>query len=480
MVDLHLARRGIDHPRVLDAFRRVPREEFLDPELREFAYRDSPLPIGRGQTISQPYIVALMAQAAEIEADDRVLEIGAGSGYAAAVLGELAEKVVTIDRHPELVRTARQRLERLGYDQVRAEAGDGTLGFPAAAPYDAILVAAGGPEIPAPLLDQLAPGGRLVIPVGTTRTLQQLVRVRKDAATGELRREELGGVRFVPLVGEAGWGETESAEEDEDDEDRPASPDRLTETLRRAARELPPVDEVESDHLADLLGRIGDARVVLLGEATHGTSEFYRLRARITRELLERRGFSIVAVEADWPDASALDRYVRDLPGDPPSQAPFQRFPTWMWANKEVLDFVHWLRRHNQDRPPAGAESVGFSASTSTACRRRSTRWCATWTTSIPRPGHGGGGERLGRTDGGEDRPPLPSGELRAPVPRHRGRALPATSAPRRGPPAGPSVPTAAGALARRDPGGDTSRTPGPGGRRRYGDLHLRNLSPPR
>lgn len=204
MVERQVARRGLADPAVLDALRAVPREAFVPEELAPHAYEDSPLPIAAGQTISQPYVVALMAAALELRPEDRVLEVGTGSGYAAAVLAELAGEVYTIERHAELAESAAERLRAIGRGDVRVRHGDGTLGWPEHAPYDAIVVAAGGPEVPAALLDQLAPGGRLVIPIGSTPRLQRLVRVRRTAA-GDLEREDLGGVRFVPLVGEAGW-----------------------------------------------------------------------------------------------------------------------------------------------------------------------------------------------------------------------------------------------------------------------------------
>jgi protein-L-isoaspartate(D-aspartate) O-methyltransferase len=162
------------------------------------------LPIGEGQTISQPYIVALMTEALELTPDDRVLEIGTGSGYAAAVLSRIARQVYTVERHSSLARAAEARFRRLGYDNIQVHVGDGTLGWVEHAPYDGIVATAGGPAVPQPLLDQLKRGGRLVIPVGRFPQLQELVRVRRLSKEG-YRREELGSVRFVPLVGQAGW-----------------------------------------------------------------------------------------------------------------------------------------------------------------------------------------------------------------------------------------------------------------------------------
>jgi len=206
MIERQLQRRGIDEPAILDAFRAVPREAFVAPEYAHLAYGDHPLPIEAGQTISQPYIVALMIQAAAILAGHRVLEVGAGSGYAAAVISRIAREVTGIERHHDLVETARERLQRLGYDNVEILEGDGTSGWPGRAPYDAILAAASGSHVPAPLLDQLAPGGRLVMPLGDPGSVQQLVKVTKRA-DGSLSRENLGAVRFVPLIGKQGWSD---------------------------------------------------------------------------------------------------------------------------------------------------------------------------------------------------------------------------------------------------------------------------------
>lgn len=351
MVRTQLESRGIRDPRVLAAFRRVPREEFVPVHLKEFAYRDSPLPIEERQTISQPFIVALTCEALELAPDDRVLEIGTGSGYAAAVLAQVASEVYTVERHGPLAQTAHGRLERLGYDNVYVLHGDGTQGWEEHAPYDAIAVAAGGPRPPRPLLEQLAPGGRLVIPVGETPRLQKLVRIRRtpDGFT----EEDLGDVAFVPLIGAEGWGD-DSAHGPAAQPAEPAAPAASEEPTwaRLSAPELigacaEPFETVDDADLAPLLERIGDARVVCLGEATHGTAEFYDFRARLTLKLVETKGFSIVAAEADWPDAAHLDHFARHLPGELPPGRPFTRFPTWMWRNHEVLRFVRELRERN-------------------------------------------------------------------------------------------------------------------------------------
>lgn len=205
MVAHQLAARGIRDPRVLDAFRAVPREVFVPADLADEAYDDGPLPIAEGQTISQPYVVAEMAEALALRDGDRVLEVGTGSGYAAAILAKLARHVVTIERHPALARSARTCLEALGLgSRVTVLVGDGTLGAPEHAPFDAIVVAAAGPRVPEALLAQLAPGGRLVMPVGATRAEQSLVRVTRRS-DGTHAVESLSGVRFVPLVGAQGW-----------------------------------------------------------------------------------------------------------------------------------------------------------------------------------------------------------------------------------------------------------------------------------
>ncbi len=340
MVQGQIEGRGVQDQRVLAAMRKVEREAFLPEAMREFAYEDSPLPIEEGQTISQPYIVARMAEAAEIQPGDRVLEIGAGSGYAAAVLGELALRVHTIERHRALADLARAHLRLQGYGNVEVLAGDGTLGWPQAAPFDAIIVTAGGPAIPEALREQLAVGGRLVIPVGGSKLRQRLVRVRRIAAN-EFEREELEDVVFVPLIGAQGWQDVaRSAPE--------TLRSSLPDMIRAAAQPLPdPADHA----FAAAFDRWGSHRVVLLGEASHGTSEFYRARAAITRRLIEHHGFDIVAVEADWPDALSIDREVRRLPPLPDARPAFRRFPTWMWRNTDVQAFTGWLGQHNAARP---------------------------------------------------------------------------------------------------------------------------------
>jgi len=204
MIKEDLLGRGIRDPAVLAAMREIPREEFVDEGMQELAYEDGPLPISEGQTISQPYIVAYMTEVLELTNTDRVLEIGTGSGYAAAVLSRIAAIVYSVERLDGLAQSARRRLEMLGYTNIVVHVGDGTLGWPEHAPYDAIVVTAGSPKVPKPLLEQLAIGGRLVIPVGMSSYLQNLVRVRR-IDNHDYRTEELCGVRFVPLIGAEGW-----------------------------------------------------------------------------------------------------------------------------------------------------------------------------------------------------------------------------------------------------------------------------------
>ncbi len=205
MVSSQLERRGIRCQAVLDAMARVPRELFIPERLAASAYEDGPLPIAAGQTISQPYIVAYMIEALQLRGGEKVLEIGAGSGYAAAVLAQIAGQVYSIERVPELAASARDSLRRAGCDNVQIIEGDGTLGYPPEAPYDAIVVTAGGPRVPSSLSAQLDSGGRLVMPVGP-RHSQELLRMTRVSAQ-ELRTEQLLGVRFVPLLGEEGWSE---------------------------------------------------------------------------------------------------------------------------------------------------------------------------------------------------------------------------------------------------------------------------------
>jgi protein-L-isoaspartate(D-aspartate) O-methyltransferase len=202
MVDTQIAARGVKDERVLSVMRLLPRHLFVPAAYRDVAYSDCPLPIGKGQTISQPYIVAVMTELLAIQPEDRVLEIGAGSGYQAAILGRLAKSVISIERIPDVAEMARENLARLEISNVKIVIGDGTLGYAEQSPYNAVLITAATPDVPPPLIEQIAEGGRLVAPVGS-RDLQELVRItkRKD----QIIREFFGGVVFVPLLGRHGW-----------------------------------------------------------------------------------------------------------------------------------------------------------------------------------------------------------------------------------------------------------------------------------
>lgn len=355
MVEFHLKRRGIRDQRVLAAMLAVPRERFVREGLEEFAYEDSALPIEQEQTISQPYIVAAMIEAAEVQPGDHVLEVGAGSGYAAAVLGQIAEHVVAIERHASLAKLAAARMATLAYHNVEVRMGDGTQGAPADAPFDAILVAAGGPEIPDTLKEQLKVGGILVIPVGDPgdQKLCKVTRVGRD----RYKEENLGAVMFVPLIGAQGWRE-DGSRAASNHVPGAARHQTLAEMIAEAAEPLPAFDDPA---FGQYFERFADRHVVMLGEASHGTSEFYQARAAITRHLIEHHGFTIVAVEADWPDAAAIDRYVRHRPGRSGAAAPFQRFPTWMWRNSDMQALIEWLRAYNgRAEPEARAGFYGL------------------------------------------------------------------------------------------------------------------------
>ena len=339
MVEHQVKSRGIRSTLVLDAMRVVPRETFLPESLAEFAYEDAPLSIAEGETLRQPYTVALMAEALDLQGGERVLEIGTGAGYGSAVLARIARDVYTVERSAQRAEKAAAALARLGYANVHVRHADGTLGWAEHAPYDAIVVNAGGPDVPEALKKQLAIGGRLVIAVGADRRVQELVRVRRHGRDA-YAMEDIADVRLVPLIGAEGW------------------PEETPRRARVAARTRPPLaqriartaqafDDLEDADLAPLLSRIGDARVVLIGEATHGTSEFYRMRARISQALIEKKGFSFVAIEGDWPDAARIDHYVRHAGYPPSTWTAFARFPVWMWRNREVRAFVDWLREHN-------------------------------------------------------------------------------------------------------------------------------------
>ncbi|MFP4518683.1 MAG: protein-L-isoaspartate(D-aspartate) O-methyltransferase [Oceanicaulis sp.] len=344
MVSFHLAGRDVKTPSVLKAMEQTPREHFVPEDMAEFAYSDSALPIEAEQTISQPYIVAKMIELAEITPGDTVLEVGAGSGYAAAVMSHIAGKVYAIERHAALADSARKRLEDLDYGNVEIVCGDGTRGLPKSAPYDAIVVSAGG-ELPDALTRQLKVGGRLVIPLDMEDG-EQVLTVLRRIDEERLEVTDHGLVRFVPLVAEAASEQAGEAEPGLEQE-------RVSQPRRSAAAAVisehaEPFDDF--DDLADLCERFADKRVVCLGESTHGTSEFYAARAAITERLVRDHGFTIVAVEADWPDAAYYDHAIRDGADGQPAEDPFTRFPRWMWRNEETWDLLKRLRDLNHGR----------------------------------------------------------------------------------------------------------------------------------
>jgi protein-L-isoaspartate(D-aspartate) O-methyltransferase len=243
MVERQVISRGVRDPNVLKAMRAVPREEFLLQSLREFAYDDAPLPIDANQTISQPYIVAFMAEALNLKGGEAILEIGTGSGYAAAVLSRIAAHVYTVERIAQLAEKAAIVLADLHYDNVLVRHGDGTQGWPEHAPYDAIIVAAGGPTVPEALKQQLKIGGRLVIPVGKDQHIQELVRVTR-LSEKDYKTEDIADVRFVPLIGKEGW----LPKEGEMEPRQPAreiprkSEDNLAKTVAAASTPFPSVE----------------------------------------------------------------------------------------------------------------------------------------------------------------------------------------------------------------------------------------------
>lgn len=348
MVARQIAARGVADDRVIQAMKQVPREAFVPRDMKGFAYEDSPLPIGEEQTISQPYIVAEMLALAGIEPGDTVLEVGAGSGYAAAVMSKIADKVFAVERHGVLAERARETLKRLGYANVEIRHGDGAAGLPDAAPFNAIIVSAGG-ALPDPLVDQLAVGGRIVIPLEVDD--EQVLTVIKRTETGELDVTDHGLVRFVPLVSEAPQARGGGAD----------APGRRPEAVISARERETGLSAVfasrgeafeDEDALAALVERFADRKVVCLGESTHGTSEFYTARAAITERLVRDHGFNIVAVEADWPDAAFYDRVIRTGAEGKASREPFTRFPRWMWRNEETWDLLKRLRDINAGREP--------------------------------------------------------------------------------------------------------------------------------
>jgi len=343
MVEDQIEARGVRAANVLEAMRSVPREAFVPEPLQEFCYEDSALAIDAGETLPQPYPVALMAEALAIDRHAKVLEIGTGSGYATAVLSRLARIVYTVESNGPAVAKAAATLARLGCTHVHVLHVAADQEIPDHGPYEAILVNTVASRVPEALKQQLAIGGRLVMSLGLDPAVRELVRVTR-LSEHDYASEDLADVRVAPL----------------DTEARPrlagTSPDAALAKAMAAGCE--PFENIDSADLGPLLERIGDARVVLMGEASHGTSEFYRMRERISRELILRKGFKFIAIEGDWPDAARIDHYVRLAHPRPPRWTAFARFPTWMWRNQEVRAFVDWLRQHNAQAE--AADRVAF------------------------------------------------------------------------------------------------------------------------
>ena len=334
MVANQLQARGLRAPNVLEAMRSVPREIFLPLSLQKLAYEDAAIPIDEDRTVPQPYLVALMAEALSLDAHAKVLEIGTGSGYATAVLARLAAKVYSVESSAALAAKAAAALQELRCPHVRIVHADARLGLPDHGPFDAIFVNPGGAELVGALKAQLALGGRMVLPAGADPAVQELIRLTRKGPE-DFTVEDMADIRVAPLAAQAA---------------RLAGiqPPKPVQAIAAACEQF---DTVESANLEPLLARIGDARVVLLGEATHGTSEFYRMRENISRELIERKGFNFIAIEADWPDAARIDRYVRHAGHRSARWSAFARFPAWMWRNQETRKFVDWLRARNTGLP---------------------------------------------------------------------------------------------------------------------------------
>lgn len=350
MVNSQIRARGVRSEKVLSAMRLIPRHAFLPAHLRVDAYEDRPIPIADGLTLIQPYVVAYMIEALGLKGGEKVLEIGAGTGYVAAVLAAIAGQVFIIERIGQHAETAASALIDIGCRNFHIRHDDGTQGWIEEVPFDAILVSGGAPFVPEVLKNQLAPGGRMVVPVGVDPRAQELIRVTRHDK-GQFVQEDLADLRFVPLIGNQGW-EGEPPEPDIGSAQVLPAPAKMPGTLPGLiARHAEVFQSVETADLSQLVDRIGDRRVVLIGEASHGTAEFYRFRARLTQRLIEERGFTIVAAEADWPDAARIDQFVRHREAPPADWEAFARFPTWMWRNTEMHAFITWLQGWNADKP---------------------------------------------------------------------------------------------------------------------------------
>lgn len=358
MVERHVMGRNVRAERVLDAMREVPREEFVPRALLEFAFDDVSLPMHGGLLLPPPSDVGVMLAALGLKAQDKVLEIGTGVGYVTALLSRLCASVYSVEPQGPAALAAMSMLARLGCHNVHVRHDSGAAGWPEEAPFDAIVVHARARHVPQALKNQLAPGGRLVMPLGDDPEVGEWVRVMRLVGD-QFRVDDMADIGADLVLGTAPHvGRHTGA--------LWRMPTRLANgkgtavadaaLARQVAAAAQSFDTVDSAELEPLLQRIGSARVVLLGEATHGTSEFYRMRERITRELITRKGFSFVAIEGDWPDAARIDRHVRTGSTREEAWSGFARFPTWMWRNEEMRGFVDWLREHNRQ----AAQPVAF------------------------------------------------------------------------------------------------------------------------
>jgi protein-L-isoaspartate(D-aspartate) O-methyltransferase len=350
MVDRHVSGRGVRSSRVLEAMRIVPRERFVPETLLEFACDDLLLPVALDQVLPRPSEVGMMLAALDPKASGKVLEIGTGAGYVTALLSHLSRRVFSVEPEAQVAASAAAALGRMDLTNVQVRHQPAQAGWPEMAPFDAILVHGIARQVPAELKEQLAIGGRLVMTLGADPDVGELVRVTR-LADGGFRTDDIADISADTPLGEeplaaahpgAIWSRTRRAGEAE------AADRALAQAIAAVAERFASTATAD---LEPLLRRIGDSRIVLLGEASHGTSDFYRLRARITQELITRKGFTFVAIEGDWPDAARIDAHVRGGHSGAAPWSAFARFPTWMWRNQEVRHFVEWLRAHNAHGP---------------------------------------------------------------------------------------------------------------------------------
>ena len=349
MVKRHVMGRHVRAGAVLDAMREVPREEFVPKAMLEFAFDDVALPLPGALVLPRPSEVGVILEALGLKAQDKVLEIGTGVGYLTALLSRLCATVYSVEPQGPAALAAMSTLARLGCHNVLVRHDSGAQGWPDEAPFDAIVVNAQARHIPQVLKDQLATGGRFVMALGHDPGVAELVRVTRFPGD-EFVLQDMADIGAEAVLGEPPHAGVHDGTvwrmpaRTSDAKAGSVADAALARLVAAAAEGFQSVDALDLD---PLLRRIGDARIVLLGESTHGTSEFYRMRERITRELITRSGFSFVAIEGDWPDAALLDRHVRAGSTSEEAWSGFARFPTWMWRNEEVRGFIDWLREHN-------------------------------------------------------------------------------------------------------------------------------------